>query len=332
MDREPASFLPEHIKEVLKRKSSRDPSSRFPTKLHLLLSYSQEFPTLVDDIGLAWLTEEEFKMNKVTLAAVMAIKLNTLNVNLRDLHFQQLQRDKDGWTRWKRPGFTRTANSLDPDTEAPTSQVAPPRKHVVPGEAALIGRTPELPFQLGRIGQQQMNNFINGAQQLWTDLLYVSATSQVSIQTFVEKSAERLRYMEQPIDNAREVIRAIVTPRSPGGRFSFQEFCRFLAMFGPQRTVMLKIASLLQCSNSTGKWLTFDADPEIRAGGTYGSFDTRMPNCLMLHHGDRAITRVFNDPTVESGTRSYVIDDQGKGYGDWDEYFRMHPLRMGFMV
>jgi hypothetical protein len=95
-------------------------------------------------------------------------------------------------------------------------------------------------------------------------------------------------------------MRAIVTPRSASGRFSFQEFCRFFAMFGPQRTVMLKIVSLLQCLNSTGKWLTFHTDPEIRASGTYGSFDTRMPNCLMLNHGDRAVTRVFNDPTVYS--------------------------------
>jgi hypothetical protein len=318
-EQEPASFLPDNVRETLKRKSSRDPNSRFPTKLHRLLTYSAEFPNLQDRIGLAWTSDEEFKMNKSTLSAVMGIKLNTLNVNLRDLRFLQVERDKDSWTRWRCTGFTRSSSGVEAEGEF--------ARHLT-SEAALVGRAPTLPFELGKIGQAQRDAFSIESQRLWVDLVQCSTTCAVQMPLFLERAAHEFRYIEQPIENAKEVIEAIIIPTITNSKLTFADLCRFLAMFGPPKTVMLKIASLLTCSNQSGKWLTFEFDRVVPHTPPYACFDESMPNCLVVRHGDNTIDKVYNDPNVEAGDgSSYLFDEHGKVYGAWNEYFQFHPVK-----
>jgi hypothetical protein len=321
MERDPAPFLPAHIREVLKRKSSRDPASRFPKKLHSLLTYVTEVPGLEEQVGLAWVADDEFKMSKNTLASVMGIKLNTLNVNLRDLHFSQTQRDKDGWTRWKKAGFTRSGTGIDPDDGLPS-----PLRTTAKVDAGFVGRAPSIPFNLGKLTDQMSERFLMESQQLWTSVFQCSPTSPVQTDAAIEKAALRFRYQEQPLENAKDVIDAIVRPATSDSRMVFADFCRFLAMFGPEKTIMLKIASLLTCSNASGKWLSFDRD-HSGARPPYAYFDLQMPNCLVIHHGDNSQERVYNNPIVEAGTETYLVDDSGKGCKDWDEWFTKHPVR-----
>jgi hypothetical protein len=324
MDREPATFLPESIRDALKRKSSRDPTSRFHTKLHLLLSYSIDSPTFQDQIGLAWVTDDEFKMNKSVLSEVMGIKLNTLNVNLRDLHFQQLQRDKEGWTRWKRAGFTRAANTVD--NEGETTLPSPLRRPAHATEPGFVGRNPSLAFTLGHLTDLQNARFLSDSHRLWNAILQCSPTVAVSADVAIDRAADRFRYEEQPLQNAKDVIDAIIRPSTADSRLVFTDFCRFLAMFGPESTIMLKIASLLTCSNGTGNWLTFDRGHSA-SRTPFAYFDPAVPNCLVVHHGDNMMEKVYNNPTAESGREPYVIDEFGKVYKDWDEWFGKHPVR-----
>jgi hypothetical protein len=53
--------------------AEEQPGPRFSVskKLHLLLSYVSEAPTLEDRAGVAWTSDNEFKMNKSILADVM---------------------------------------------------------------------------------------------------------------------------------------------------------------------------------------------------------------------------------------------------------------------
>jgi hypothetical protein len=322
MEREPAMFLPERIRDVLRRKSSRDPASRFSTKLHVLLTYTNDNPTFQEMVGLAWITDDEFKMNKAVLASVMGIKLNSVNVNLRDLHFEQKQRDKDGWTRWRRAGFTRQSNGLEAEADAAPSPRRSPQ--IEPG---FVGKSPSVPFALGGLSEQNTEVFLMQAQRLWTEVLQCSPTSAVVTDIAIERAAERFRYHEQPPANAREVIAAIIRP-SAGERLSFADFCRFLAMFGPEKTVMLKIAGLLTCSNATGKWLTFDRD-HTTARPPFAYFLGDTPNCLFVHHGDNLHEKVFNDPVVDAA-QPYLVDEFGILYKDWDDWFAKHPVREGF--
>lgn len=98
--------LPPNIQAMLKRKSSRDPNSRFANKLHMLLNFADKDPVKQEFIGACWTDGNTFKINKKRLIQIMDIKLNTLNVNLKDLKFQQLHSDQSGWTLWRRDGFT----------------------------------------------------------------------------------------------------------------------------------------------------------------------------------------------------------------------------------
>jgi hypothetical protein len=275
-------------------------------------------------IGVAWVSDEEFRMNKAVLARVMGIKLNTLNVNLRDLRFTQLQRHKEGWTRWKKSGFTRQSSGVGPDVENMGMAISPKRMPI--GDPHYLGKSMNMPFALGRLSPHQNQMFLTQAQQLWTDLVGVSHTTQVPTDTLVDKAARMFRHTEQPLENAKEVIRAIITPTVYEAKLSFVHFARFLAMFGPTQTIMLKIASLLTCSNNTGKWLTFDSDPTSMHQLPYAFFDPNEPNCLEIHPVSRHAERVFNNPTVDSNGKPYLYDEQGKMYYSWEEYFNQHPI------
>lgn len=316
--------LPANIREIIKRKSSRDPASRFCAKLYALLSHSTTDPSLEERIGIGWVNDEEFKMCKSKLSEVMGIKLNTLNVNLRDLQFTQLQRDKDGWTRWKRQGFTRSGSGFPMnDPEEAFAQ----RRHVPALFRPDVFET-TLPFQLGHLTQQQTEQFLREAQLLWESIMDVSTSTFVDTGVLIERTAQRFRYGQQPPNNAMEVIRAILTPTHTPRHLQFADFCRLLAMFGPSETLMLKIWSLLTYSNNTGKWLTFDTSPDVAQRIPYAAFDLKMPNCLVLHKRDKRIERVYNDPTVASeDLRSgYVIDENDNRYCTWHDYFSQQPI------
>lgn len=109
---DPLSHIPPVLQEILKRKSSRDPTSRFTYKLAYLLNFvnNSDDKDMYQKVGCSWVKEDEFQINKQILANIMGIKINTLNVNLYTLGFVQLKNNKDGWTLWKKPNFTRTNN------------------------------------------------------------------------------------------------------------------------------------------------------------------------------------------------------------------------------
>jgi hypothetical protein len=55
--------LPPRIQALLQRKSGRDPSSQFPSKIRALLDYSTNNPSLKSEILLAWVDEDLFRMS-----------------------------------------------------------------------------------------------------------------------------------------------------------------------------------------------------------------------------------------------------------------------------
>lgn len=308
---DPMNFLPPEIQTILKRKSSRDPTSRFSTKLHILLTYVSQNPDLEEKIGCAWVTEEEFRINKRILVNVMGIKINTLNVNLHTLGFIQQKHNKDGWTLWKRPNFTRTSQDIsDPAASAP--QPKHPKAF-----------TPA--FTLGPVPQQDFENFIERCKQIWMEEFQTNdVLKPIITNTFIEKAAARFKQAEQPTDNAREVLRAIIAPSQPE-YIDFNQFCRFMAMFGPEPTIMLKIASLLSCSNNTGQWLMFEKVAPQNCNQFYGAFEESQPNCLMLN--TKPPTKIWNLPSIEARpNQKYIFDQKNILYLSWEDYFQRNPL------
>ena len=311
---EPASFLPREIQQHLKRKSSRDLNSRFTAKLHTLLTYVTQHPSRENDVGLAWTSDTEFKMNKKTLTQVMGIKLNTINVNLRDLGFEEKQRGKDGWTRWTKEGFTRKGFSSG------TGEIVP---------MTFTKTVQEPQMRIGACTPDEEQEFFRCAHAIWGEMLPgVVIGMHVQATRFIDLAAETFRTPEQPPNNAVAVIKAIIAPNLDEGGpayLGFAELCRLLAMFGPRQTLMLKIAHLLQCSADTGNWMQFNDTEPVHTGKLSGQFSIHEPNCLVLMWPSGRCARVWNLPLVDANG-PYIVDEGQIRYLSWNQYFQDHPM------
>ena len=312
------SKLSPELQTMLKRKSSRDPSSRFTSKLHALLNYVTQYPSLVNDVGLAWVDEETFKMNKHNLSKVMGIKLNTLNVNLRDLAFSQQQPNKDGWTHWKKKGFTKTVLMPVADANPSFVSAAPPR----PPEYWPQAPRPMRQICLGQMQQHRVQAFYESARRLWNRIADPRTRTTASIRC----AAEALKQEGQELQNSIDVLQAIISPNGVD-TVTFEQVVKFLAMFGPERTAMLKIASLLGCSQRTGQWLRLDTQDFMPSTTSWAAFDDNEPNCLVIHKGG-SVAKVWNLPLVDAGQeRYYLVDDSEQKYLSWEDYFDAHPVQ-----
>ncbi|OHT03571.1 39 kDa initiator binding protein [Tritrichomonas foetus] len=304
--------LPAGIKVILGRKSSRDPESRFTSKLHILLSFVSENPGREDDLGVAWVTEDEFKLNKRILAAVMGIKLNTLNVNLKDLHFQQQQHNKDGWTRWRKVGFTRSQIS--------DSQQIPQSRKKIMRETATFN----LPFSLGPLVDSFFQEFQRTCVHTWKELTGLNTNRSFTSSSFLQHAAAKFKIPEQNEKQALNIIKSIIAPHHVE-LINFEMFARFMAMFGPPQTVMQKITSLLESSEreKPEPWLLF-SKPESMPQN-YGMFDENEQNCLFIKMYGTEI-KVWNIPLINSNEGDYIMDEDGRLFSSWDTYFKHHPL------
>lgn len=319
MSEEDLYILPPELQQILKRKSSRDPNSRFSTKLHLLLSFVSKSndKEMENKIGCAWNTDDEFRINKQTISRILGIKVNTLNVDLNSLKFKQLKHNKNGWTVWHKDGFTRT--SIQPDT--PTSQQVYPQQI----------NTQNLPMdpniKLGHVTQAEYHNFMSNCRRIWNELINPTF-EPAETNYFIQRTAERFREKEQPLENSKDVLRAIIAPEPDQKTVSFKQFCSFMAMFGPEDTIMQKIASLLSNSNHSGQWLSFTKiDPLQSSLSILGQFDENEPNCLVLTQLNKngvSYTKIWNLPLASC--RENYIADQQQIYPSWDSYFSMNPV------
>ncbi|KAH0792883.1 39 kDa initiator binding protein [Histomonas meleagridis] len=308
----PTAFfkLPPNIQNTIRRKSSRDPSSQFTTKLHVLLSFTSNNPTLEEEIGIGWITNNKFRMNKKTLVDIMGIKINTMNVNLKDLNFKQLQRDKEGWTQWSKEGFTKTNLEIP----HPVNEKKPQPKKIT------------YPFSIGvpfNVSNDYVGEFFTNAQNLWEEIIGCQSL-RFKADDFIYRTAVALKQNGQTLDNAESVLQALIAPyRADPEYIEMTDFIRFLAMFGPKKTAMLKIASLLEYSNNTGNWLFFSR--ETPHNSFYASFCEAMPNCLVLHKRGGIEFRLYNIPTIEALAGDYIFDQNNTSYESWGDFFQKHP-------
>lgn len=315
-----AKSLPDNIQAILKRKSSRDPNSRFIRKLHVLLSYSDASgPEMAERMGIGWIDDQIFHMYKPRLLGVMGLKLNSLNVNLRDLKFIQLQPDKrhQGWTTWRKDGFNkRSFANPTPYTDENDIFQQP------------VGKLEQdkVEFEIGKIIEQDLDLLQQMILQEWQLLTESPALASCAASYFIGRAANRYRAEKQSFQNAFDVLKAILAPLDVS-EIKFSDFFRFMAMFGPPGdSVMLKIHSLLEVATQDVPWLYFGLTPSLDEPGVYGYFDNNEPNALIFHQG-QTIDKVWNLPLVPSQDGcQYIEDSQGKKYGSWQEYFQDHPI------
>lgn len=311
LDSEVLASLPSDLRAILSRKSSRDPESRFTSKLHMLLSYVSDNPSLEDDLGVAWVSNDEFKLNKRVLANIMSIKLNTLNVNLKDLHFQQQQHNKDGWTRWKKVGFTRSQISG-------TSQSLPKGKKVI-REATF-----NLPFHIGSFTDILFKEFQQICIHSWKELTGLNTNRSYDSEMFLQHAVAKFKLPNQDERQALSIIRNIIVPQHVE-LINFEMYARFLAMFGPPQTAMQKIISLFESTEKENAetFLLF-SKPSVMPQH-YAIFDENEQNCLTIRNGGNILS-LWNIPLISADEGYYVVDCEGQLYKSWEDYFKIHHL------
>lgn len=318
-----ASHLPKNIQDIIRRRSSRDPSSQFPRKLHALLSYVSANPGKEEEIGLNWIDDEIFQVNKKRLLEIMGIKLNTLNVNFKNLEFKQLHCDKPGWTRWRKPGFTKRAISGEKQTiQAPNIN---PNENPA-NEVDFFSTQPEeekVELKLGHMTTEQIDILTQHVNQEWHEIVGGDMKS-TNATYFIQQLATRYKQPEQQFDNASDVLKAILAPKKTES-IKFSDFYRFMSMFGPAKTVMLKIHSLLEAAMKPSPWLYFGLIPDADSPQVFGYFNEQEPNCLMIHDKKGNYEYLWNLPLTPSN-ESYVIDSQNNKYSSWESYFQAHPI------
>ena len=178
-------------------------------------------------------------------------------------------------------------------------------------------------LRLGQIDPILEGAFRHNVDEIWQ---FLSSDPQIQTDIFIRNAADYFKQPEQPLDNAIEVIKEIIDPDGSKQFIQKADLFRLLAMFGPDKTIMLKIASLLLCSNNNGNWLTFEnlseRQMQLIPGAPFtGSFDLDEPNCLVLRYPN-AIKRIWNDPTIDA-FGIYLFDERGNKFFSWDKAFEL---------
>jgi len=308
--------LPPELQAVIRKKCSRDPTTRFTHKIELLLAFVVTNAHLENDIGLSWVSKREFRINKKRLVGLLGIKMNSMNVNLRDLGFHKVQHEKNGWTRWTRDGLTK--GRVLPDAGAPPRCAAQGKARRV----SIIA----IPFTgrhltLGCVRQASCDRFVKSVRELWSGVFGADLTQLVATDTFVARLAAVVKQPEQPLSNAIAVLGAILAHEGEGA-LGLAHLIEFLARFGPHPTAMLKIASLLACADGCQDWLFFSAPrpAEVAALRVHGAFCRDEPNCFVLSVGGAACVSVWNVPLVDA-VGCYLIDERKRTYPTWVAFF-----------
>jgi hypothetical protein len=281
-----------------------------------------------EQMGLGWCDNDVFRIFKPRLLGVMGVKLNTLNVNLHDLHFVQLHGDKNGWTRWRRDGFTRRNYQVvlpraDPSLPALDGNgiFGEADVHILPKEPVI-----DRPLlNVAHMDEEQARTLETLCISEWSTICNSVEVISVSTDFFVSTAAQRYRQPNQPFQNAFDVLRAIIAPQDAID-VKYWDFFRFMAQFGPPETVMLKIHSILEVTATGHPWLYFGLVPGNEEQMSWAAFDPREVNCLVIYNGRGNTDTVWNLPLVLFGDE-FLIDKDGRRYSSWQAYFQDHPAR-----
>ncbi|KAH0791243.1 39 kDa initiator binding protein [Histomonas meleagridis] len=319
--------LPPEIQKVIERKSSRDPASRFSNKLLILLNYAGDDETKQNFVGAGWVDKKHFRINKKRLVVIMKIKINTLNVNLKDLKFHQIQNDQNGWTTWERAGFAQESTAVDLADEKIMNEDKTNFPNYTNSESPKSKISLLREINLGMTSANTIQSFKSIIISIWEEFT-ANSTNRNSIATpeFLEMAAKRFRASHQKLANSKVVLETIFKCFDPN-QITVTDFARFIAKFGPEATLMQKIASLLKSSNENQNWLKIVHDPyAISSEGEsiYGFFDESEDNCFVIIRNDRTVSKVYN-MVEEPASGEYLIDSSGTKYTSWQNYFEVHP-------
>lgn len=298
--------IPRELRELLQRKTTRDPSSKFLNKIHILLTLSENSQETKTELGIMWNGDNDFKILKSTLIEILDIKLNTLNVLLKSNDFHPLRGEKDRWTRFKHDLLQRNSPLMTPEqlSAEAVPQLIHQRQSEIPyfNEVDAFLKTYPLDF----LTETELQLFKADVAQTWAAITNEHNVTFLTTSDFLSKASPILRHPNQTIINAVEILSELATPDNEIA-VTFKKFCQMLMAFGPSRSFMQKVQNILSHSHQHGNWFYAGITPE---NDISACFSEDEPEVLEIKQDGNVVRRITNNPTIDSDGEYLMCDHQ----------------------
>lgn len=333
--------VPPELIESLREKDKDKPEHGFVVKLWNLLTWAGTDPNRCHNLGLGWITDTEFFIEKARFCAVVGMPINTLNFKLRAYKFQQSKRRRSTCTYWVCEKFTRRATKEDLEAveqrknmtdNSPSVMLQALYLPVLEGVRIFTGSAPDVVrFKVDAIleWQEIINSWVWALDR--TEFIALAADRFCRLcdsgggETFDydAQQTELAQYLKSNdlnlVTTARQMLNYVITTRQPNV-VAIEDFCMFFARFGPSECILEKIHQLLCCSQAFGAWFQPGEQKFDQTKSVTGSYSNTFANCFIIKRSCGATYHVYNLPSSTTKTR-FLVDETAKNFLTWHAVF-----------
>ena len=321
---------------------SRLDSSGFVTVLWNMLNWVGQDNLRSSNLGLRWISNDEFLMDKNKFVSVTQIPVNSLNFKLRTYKFTQSQKRQGPNTFWRCEHFCMNSTPEDLKKIDQKRQEKDENMNIMPQalylpllESVFLYTQKASDVSLFKCDVIFLWQDIIGQNSIWAveRVEFINAIAnrfcKYFIPTYRDASAfdaqqtEFAQYLRvnnlDLMATARQMIAYVLIHEKPN-LISLLDFCMFFARFGPEDSVLEKIHQLLCCSKTFGEWFLPGVQKFDPAKLTSGSYSNTFANCFIIKHTKKITLHIYN-LTTASTNNGFLTDESGKKYLTWHAVF-----------
>lgn len=308
---ENSNEIPESILNFIRKRSNRTEQTRFPYKLFSLLQWVGRNQSKGENAGCGWVSDTEFFIDKQKVCQVMQVKLNTLNVNLKTLGFEQSRTRDKNITFYKNEGFTYDSNQAASFEKIRNSRCKP--ESLLHLNIKAVYLTSLEPLQLFMMPKKDIDAFKHEVVDIWTSIVGLDLLFAVSLKSFLksfEAQLESKHYFDVYI------LQQALAPRVPEVLDIF-DFAVFLARFGPFNTISLKLFQHHSAVNEIRPDLVYFTSPH----NNY--FSDTFHNCFRFPLVQAGEYHCYNLPLTNANGQ-FLIDEDEICYPSWQKMIQQN--------
>lgn len=290
--------IPSDVLAFVRTHSNKNGICRFPQKLWKLLHWAGDNKQRLQVSGCGWLSDTVFIMNKELLSEVMAIKLNTLNVNLKNLGFEQVSNRNGSYTFWTHRSFRRDSMESTHEVRISNTRIQPTSAYFLPILDSII---------LYGMDEMEVNAFKVSILSLWTTIVAHKFILAISSDDFVNSLMaafeSNLGLFFQDTYPLTQVLASEID-----GVVSFLEFAVLMARFGPLETLFAKITQYQEAIRD----LCYEIQQPKEC------FSPTYVNCFRFAMPNRGESHYYNLP-LNCVSKPFLIDEEKNVYDSWQQ-------------
>lgn len=299
--------LPDDLLSVLRKRSNRVESSRFPYKIWLILDYTDNDEKF-QQTGCKWINDTNFFLDKEKLCHILDCKRNSLNINLKALGFVQVS-NKNGKTIFKNLSMNKDySKSKFEKIKNSKSKL----KHLESfnHKAIYFPLLESLKLFLDDMLTYSFKRDVIECWEVLTDTCYVFV---FPINRFKKVLIKNLGDNDD-IYNGSMLIAAL--DLSNQNYITFFEFAVFLARFGPFKQIYPKLIQL--------KHIVIDEFSSVLYF-FHNCYSKTYHNCFSFNIGDKGEYHCYNRPDLPTET-GFIYDEDGVTYYSWNDVFQKNKF------